>query len=221
MNSDTSPTTVAMIIRLRRHLMCLVCQRYFLLLARCGYLSLPIRSTEKCDWRSCRAAWALLRGDRFDDEAVFAFWVERDGCAGFGFSHKFADGGLVQCFCRGEADVFDDAAGALQPFFRIGEWGAAFLRLEEEEADPTGKDGDGEDGLGGALGGAEADGEGVVVVVDELEGGGVAFAHFCENVFGERGYFGREFQDEGCELLRWRWGGILRRGHARLSGWLG
>jgi hypothetical protein len=181
--------------------MCLVCQRYFLLLARRDYLSLPIRSTEKCDWQSCRPAWALFRRDCFDDEAVFAFWVERDGCAGFGFSHKFADGGLVQCFCGGEADVFDDVAGALQPLFRIGEWGAGFLRLEEEEADPAGKDGDGKDGLRGALGGAEADGEGVVVVVDELERGGVALAHFCENVFGERGYLRRELLDEGRELL--------------------
>jgi hypothetical protein len=118
-----------------------------------------------------------------------------------GFVHEEADGGFVQCFRGGEADVLDDVAAALELLFRIGEWGAGFLRLQEEEADPFGKDGDGEDGFRGALGGSEADGQGVVVVVDELEGGGIAGAHRFEDGLGERGYLGREFVDEGCELF--------------------
>ena len=53
--------------------------------------------------------------------------------------------------------------------------------MQEEKADPARKKRDGEDGVGGALGGAESDGEGVVVVVDELEGTGEAGAHFAES----------------------------------------
>ena len=82
--------------------------------------------------------------------------------------------------------MFYNVAAALQSLVRIGEWGAGFLRLEEEEANPFGKDSDGEDGFRGALGGAEADGEGVVVVVDEFERGGIARLNRRKNRLGER-----------------------------------
>jgi len=60
-------------------------------------------------------------------------------------------------------------AAAFETAGRIAEASAV---EEKKEADPARKKRDGEDGVGGAVGGAEADGEGVVVVVDELEAPG-------------------------------------------------
>lgn len=128
---------------------------------------------------------------------MFVAGVEGDFRAGCGFLHERADGGLVQCGCGFQADVFDDVAAALQSLLRVVEGSRGFLRLEEEEADPAGEDGDGEDGFRRSLGGTEADGEGVVVVVDEFERGGIAGARRGEDGFGERGDFGCEFRDEG------------------------
>lgn len=65
-------------------------------------------------------------------------------------------------------------AASFENTFGIGQSGA----LKKEETNPLWVDGDREDSIGGSLGGAEADSQGVVVVVDELERGGVANAHF-------------------------------------------
>ena len=71
---------------------------------------------------------------------------------------------------------------------------------EEKEADPAREEGDGEDGLGGALGGTESDGEGVVVVVDELDGAGEAGAHFAEGGAGLGSDVGGELVQESIQL---------------------
>lgn len=84
----------------------------------------------------------------------------------------------------------DLVAAAGEEAFGVAEASAA---LQEEEADPAGKKRDGEDGVGDAVGGGEADGEGVVVVVDELAGAGEAGAHFAEGGAGLGGDFGWEF----------------------------
>ena len=71
---------------------------------------------------------------------------------------------------------------------------------QEKEADPARKKRDGEDGIGGAVGGAESDGERVVVVVDEFEGAREAGAHFAESGAGLGSDVGSELAEEGIEL---------------------
>lgn len=105
-------------------------------------------------------------------------------------SHEVLNGGRVEEGRGFEDNVADAVAAAGEETFGIAEAGAV---EEEEEADPLRIESDGEDGFGGALGGSEADGEGVVVVVDELAGAGEAGAHFAEGGAGLGGDFGWEF----------------------------
>jgi hypothetical protein len=149
---------------------------------------------------------ALFGGDGFDDE--FAGLAGVDGFGGEleGLGDEVLNGWCVEeggCF---EDDVSGHVAAAGEEAFGVAKAGAV---LQEEEADPAGIEGDGEDGVGGAVGGGEADGEGVVVVVDELDGAGEAGAHFAEGGAGLGGDFGREFVEEGVQLGG---GGFFRGG---------
>lgn len=148
-----------------------------------------------------RAARTLLRRDRFDDEAVRAFGVEWDAGAGDGFVHERGYGGVVEQGGIGKHDVPNLVAAAFEDAGRIGETRS----LKEEEADPPGIKRDREDAIGGAFSRAEADGESVVVVVDELEGGGVAAAHFVEGRLSEFSNFGGIAGNEAGELALGVW----------------
>jgi len=145
----------------------------------------------------CGAAGALFGGDGFDDEFAGLGGVEGFGGKLEGLGDEVLHGGRVEEGRGFEDDVAGFVAAAGEESFGVAEAGAA---LQEEETDPAGKEGDGEDGVGGAVGGGEADGEGVVVVVDELDGAGEAGAHFAEGGAGLGGDFGREFVEEDVEL---------------------
>jgi len=127
---------------------------------------------------------------------VCAFGVEGNAGAGDGFMHEGCYGGVVEHGGVGQHDVSDYVATAFEDAGGIGKARA----LEEKEADPLGIKGDGEDAVGSAFSGAEAYGERVVVVVDELEGGWIALAHFVEDCFSEFGHLRCELGKEAGEL---------------------
>jgi hypothetical protein len=64
----------------------------------------------------------------------------------------------------------------------------------------------------GFFGGAEADYEAVVIVVDHFGGAGEEFANFGEGAASLGGDFGRVFGEEAGELLGWRRGAGHFRG---------
>ena len=66
-------------------------------------------------------AWTLFRHDGADDEAMFAGWVEGNFGAGGGGLHQRDDIGIVERVGRGQANVADEIAIALQYFFWIGQ----------------------------------------------------------------------------------------------------
>jgi len=122
-----------------------------------------------------------------------------------GLGYEVLDGGCVEEGGRFEDDVAGLFAAAGEEALWIAEAGAA---LEEEEADPAGEERDGEDGIGGALGGAETDGEGVVVVVDEFVCSRKTGAHFAQRCAGLGCDFGGELVEESIQLG----GGVQLRG---------
>ena len=112
----------------------------------------------------CRPPRALFGADGTDDEVAR---VPLDRCPLPRGSRRLpsAPGRRAgQDPGRFEHDVADDFAAAFEESLRVGESGA----LQEEEGDPAGIEGDGEGRLGGTLGGAETDDQGIVVVVDQL-----------------------------------------------------
>ena len=118
----------------------------------------------------------MFGGDGFDDELVGLGGVDGFGRDLESLSDEVLNGGRVEEMRRFEDDVAGLVAAAGEEAFGVAEAGAV---LQEEEADPAGIEGDGEDGVGGAVCGGEADGEGVVVVVDEFDGAGQASTHFA------------------------------------------
>jgi hypothetical protein len=144
-------------------------------------------------------AGALLRGDGFDDEAAGLGRVDCFGRELEGLGDEVLDRGRVEEGRVFELDVADLIATALEAAGRVAEAGAVD---EEKEADPAGEERNGEDGFGGALGGAESDGEGVVVVVDELDGAGEAGAYFAEGGTGLGRNLGGELIQEFIQLGR-------------------
>jgi hypothetical protein len=139
----------------------------------------------------------LSGGDGFDDEFVGLSGVDGVGGEFEGLGDEVLDGGVVDHGWAFELDVPAPVAVSFEVAAGIVEAGAVD---QEEEADPAGKESDGEDGFGGAFGGAESDGEGVVVVVDEFEGAGEASAHFAKGDAGLGCYFRGEFVEEAVEL---------------------
>ena len=146
-----------------------------------------------------------LRGrDGLDDEAaglrrIDLLWGKFEG-----LGDEVLDTRIVDHCSVVEPDVASLFTAALEVAVRIVEAGAVD---EEEEADPARKKRDGEDGVGGAVGGAEANSEGVVVVVDELEGAGETGAHPAQSDAGLGGDVGSELVKEGVELGGGGWGG--------------
>ena len=82
----------------------------------------------------------MFSGDRFDDQAMFTARIERDGCSCDGILHESGDSRVVKRFGRGKDDVLRDVSAALELLLGIGET----LGLEEKQADPSGKERDGE-----------------------------------------------------------------------------
>ena len=70
----------------------------------------------------------------------------------------------------------------------------------------VGHEQDGKDCERGLFGGAEADYEAVVIVVDHFGGAWQALAHFGEGAAGLGGDFWRVFGEEAGELLGWSGG---------------
>jgi hypothetical protein len=95
---------------------------------------------------------------------------------------------------------------ALQDALRVGERGS----VVEGEAYAVGVGGNGEDAVGGALGGAVSDDEEVVVVVDQFVGGGQALTEGFADGADEGLIFRVELFDEGFQL-RFRLGRRLSR----------
>ena len=135
--------------------------------------------------------------DRLDDEVAGLAGV--DGFVGEfeGLGDEFLDSGLVNHGAVVELDVAGLLAAAFEVAVGIAEAGAV---LQEEEADPAREDSDREEGVGGAVGGGEADGQRVVIVVDEFLGAGEAGAHAAQGDAGFGGDLGSEFVEEGVEL---------------------
>jgi len=138
----------------------------------------------------------LLGGDRLDDEPVRGIRVERDFGPAQRLVHQCLNRWLVERRRRGEHDVPYQLAVASKDVRRIGE----APPLQEEQSDPSRIDNDRNDGLGGAFGWAEADGERVVVVVDKLERMGKAGAHTREDSFCPSGYLRVELRQESGQL---------------------
>ena len=153
---------------------------------------------EKVETSSPRGpAGALFRGDALDDKAARLLRVDLLDGEFESLGDEVLDGGVVDQGWIFEFDMADLVAASFEVVAGVAEAGAA---LEEEKADPAGKERNGEDGFGGPLGGAESNGEGVVVVVDEFDGAWEAGAHPAECGAGLGGDFGGEFVEEAVEL---------------------
>lgn len=72
---------------------------------------------------------------------MFAARIKGNSCSYDGFPHESRDSRVVKKFGRREDDVLCDVSAALEFFVRIGET----FGLEEKQADPSGKERDGED----------------------------------------------------------------------------
>lgn len=86
-----------------------------------------------------------------------------------------------------------DVAGALEQLFGIGE----VCSLKEEQAHPSGVQGDGEDDVGWLFRGSEADPKGVITVVDQDDCAWEPGPHFGNARPGERRDLRRIAADEG------------------------
>ena len=116
---------------------------------------------------------------------------------GFGVVDQSDYFGIGECFGSGEADETILAAAALEDFVRIGERGAPV----EAEADAFGVRGDSDEGGGGAIGSGEAEDEEIVIVVDDFDGGGEAFAENGAAGLDFIGQSGVEFGKEAGDLF--------------------
>ena len=112
-------------------------------------------------------------------------------------SDEVFDRGRVEESGGFEDHVTDEVAAAAQEPVGIAE---AQTVLQKEEADPARIEGDGEEGVRSALGRAEADGESVVVVVDEFLRTGQTGAEFAQSGAGLGGDVGRVLVEESIEL---------------------
>lgn len=146
-----------------------------------------------CRW----AARALFGRDGLDDEAAGLGGVDGLGREFEGLGDEVLHGGRVKERRRLEDDVSGLLAVAGEKPGRIAKASAVD---QEKEADPAREERNGEDRFGGAIGGAEADGEGVVVVVNEFDGSGETGAHFTERGAGLGSDVGGELVEEGVEL---------------------
>lgn len=135
--------------------------------------------------------------------------VDRRGSELEGLCDEVFDGRVVEDCGGAELDVTGLFAAAFEKSRGVAEAGAV---LQKEEADPARKERDGEDCLGGTVGGAEANGECVVVVVDDFLGTRQAGAHFTEGDSSLGGDFGCVLVEEGIELGG---GGGFPRGERR------
>ena len=150
----------------------------------------------------------MLGGDGFDDELAAGFWVDGDFGAVEGSVDQVEDFGIVEDGGRNEADVADDVAAAFQAAIGIREAGA----LEEAEGDVVGHEQDRQNCEQGFVGGAEADYEAVVIVVDHFGGARKELAHFRKGTASLGGDFWGVFGEEAGELLGWSGGaGHFRR----------
>ena len=145
----------------------------------------------------CGPAGALVRGDGFDDKAAGLAGVDGLGRKLEGLSDEGLDAWRVEQGGIFELDVAALVAGALEITVGVAEAGAV---LQEKEADPARIEGDGEEGVGGAIGGRKTDGESVVVVVDQLLGTGEAGTHAAEGDAGLGGDLGGELIQKSIEL---------------------
>jgi len=136
------------------------------------------------------------------------FWVDGDFCAVEGGVDEVEDFGIVEDGGWNEADVADEVAAAFQAAVGVGQAGA----LEEAEGDVVGHEQDGKDCERWLFGGAEADYEAVVIVVDHFGGAREEFAHLGEGATGLRGDFWRVFGEEAGELSEWSGGARHFRG---------
>ena len=159
----------------------------------------------------CRGAARALSGrDGFDDQAAGLGGVDGRVREFEGLGDEVLHAGAVDHRRVGELDVADLMAGAGEEAVGIAQAGAV---EEKEEADPARVKGDGKQGVGGAIGGSESDGEGVVVVVDEFLGAGKAGAQAAQSVAGLGGNDGLVLVEEGVELGggRGSWGRLFGR----------
>ena len=155
----------------------------------------PCRNLGTRSWVG--TAGALFGGDGFDDEAAGLAGVDGLGGKFEGLGDEALDAGVVNHGAVVELDVAGLLAAAFEVAVGIAEAGAV---LQEEEADPAREDSDREEGVGGAVGGGEADGQRVVIVVHEFLGAGQAGAHAGQGDAGFGGDLGSEFVEEGVEL---------------------
>ena len=129
---------------------------------------------------------------------------ERDFGLGFGVVDEGGYARIVEHVGSGEADEAILTAAALENFVGIGERGAPV----KAEDDAVGVGGDGEESRGLALRGGETEDQEIVIVVDEFDRGGEAFA---ENGAAGLDFFGQcrlEFGQEAGDLF---FGGDGRR----------
>ena len=125
-----------------------------------------------------------------------------------GLGDEVLDGGCFEERRSFEDDVADLVAAAGEEAVGVAK---ADSVLQKEEADPARIERDGEDAVAGALGGREADGESVVVVVDELTGTGKTSAHAAQSGARLGGDVGGELVEEAIEL------GLRRGSGARFT----
>jgi len=144
----------------------------------------------------------LLGGDGFDDELAAGFWVDGDFGAVERGVDEVEDFGIVEDAEWNEANVADDVAAAFQAAVGVRQSCA----LQEAQSDVVGHEEDGKDCERRFFGGAEANDEAVVIVIDHFGGAGQALAHFGEGAAGLRGDFGRVLGHEAPELLGWSGG---------------
>ena len=79
------------------------------------------RLCERAESMGCGTARALFGADGADDEAMLAGRIEGNFGAGGSYFHQGDNGGIVEHFRRGQADVADLVAAALQNLFRVGQ----------------------------------------------------------------------------------------------------
>jgi hypothetical protein len=120
------------------------------------------------------AAGTLLGGDGFDDELAAGFRIDWDLRTVERGVHQVEDFGIVEDAGRHESNMANEIAPAFEAVVGIGNARA----LQEAERDMIRHEQDGKNGERGLVGGAEADDEAVVIVIDHFGGAGQALAHF-------------------------------------------
>src|ERR1700761_2266735 len=143
-------------------------------------------------WLFCWSARSLPGGYRFDNDAVSPGRIEWDFSPAQRLVDKLLNHRLVELRSVRQDNVFCYISLTFEKASGIGK----ALCLQEEEADPSGIHRDGNDGVGGAFGWAEADGESVVVVVNEFERMRKPGPHPNENFFGATGNLWCESREE-------------------------